>query len=151
MLAIALVLGPVYEHPAEARVEVSVTQIGFPTLRSGNVVRSGQWVPVTVDLALVEQSSFDGSVRVAQLDSDGDECYDSVDVHLRIESGGVQRIRLYVPTNTARGKGLLACELLDAQGDAVEVLTGGHLAYRAHYPEPTVTFTDEDFIILSLS
>ena len=119
---------------ALARVEFTITRVGFPTLRSGDVVRQGEWVPIIVDLALIEQQQeFNGTLRIAQFDSDGDECFDSVDVHLRAETGGTQRLHLYVPANVWRGQLKFAFELLNSEGEAVEVLSEGELTYR---PEP---------------
>ena len=88
-----------------------------------DVVRSGGWVPIVVDLELVGQSEFFGTVRVGQRDVDGDECYDSVSVHLREESGGAQRVMLYALANphAVGNRGRFVVELFDADVVVVAV------------------------------
>ncbi|MHC4696436.1 MAG: hypothetical protein ACYTFA_06825 [Planctomycetota bacterium] len=148
--AMLLVLQP---PTALGRVEFTITRVGFPTLRSGDVVRQGEWVPIIVDLALIEQQQeFDGTLRIAQFDSDGDECFDSVDVHLRAETGGTQRLHLYVPANVRRGQLKFTFELLNLEGEAVEVLSEGELTYRPEPAQrPTYIPNDDAILILSLS
>lgn len=136
---------------AFARIEVNVTQVGFPTLRSGHVVRHGSWSALIVDLALVGEASFDGTIRVAQFDNDGDRCFDEVDVHLRTESGGTQRVYLYALINQTRGPALPGVELFDDDGEAVEVLSQGVITGRAEPPESPTIIADDDLLILSIS
>lgn len=136
---------------AWARVEVNVTRVGFPTLRSGHVVRAGEWVPVVVDLALIEQARMDGSLRLAQLDDDGDECYDSVEVHLLAETGGAQQYHLYVPANPLRGAGKFFVELISPEGAAVEVVSQGELTYRAKAAQHPTVLSDDDLLVLSVA
>ncbi len=135
------------------RVEFTVSRVGFPTLRSGDAVRAGQWVPLIVDLALVEQeTTFDGTLQIAQFDRDGDECYDRVDVHLRSETGGTQRLHLYIPANVWRGQLKFAFELLNSEGEAVEVLSEGKLTFRPEPAQrPTYLPNDDAILIVSLS
>ncbi|UCE60606.1 MAG: hypothetical protein JSU63_02425 [Phycisphaerales bacterium] len=144
----ALCLAPA---SAIATVEVAITHVGFPTLRSGDVVRAGQWVPIIVDLDLVDEQTFDGTIRVSQFDLDGDECFDSVEVHLRADTGGAQRHYLYIPVNVLHGRGQFPIELFDAQGGAVKVLSQGELTYHPRPNQYTVAISDDDLLILSLS
>lgn len=132
-------------------VEVHVTRAGFPTLQQGDVVRSGAWVPLIVDLALTDQQSFDGSVRVAQFDDDGDECYDRVDVHLRGETGGTQRLYLYALPNTLRNQGRFVVELFSDEGEPVKVVSQGELTFRAEPALRPVGIADDEVLILSVS
>jgi hypothetical protein len=146
--ASATLTAPATTH---ATVEVNVTRVGFPTLERGDVVRNGAWTPLIVDLALVEQQSFDGTLRVGQLDIDGDECYDSVGVHLRAETGGTQRVYLYIPANPLRSQGRMHVELRDEEGTAVRVLSQGELTLQAQPAQIPSVIGDEDILVLSLS
>lgn len=138
--------------PLHGTVEVNVTRVGFPTLRTGAVVRPGAWAPVIVDVALTgPQQAFDGTLRVAQFDGDGDRCYDRVDVHLRAETGGNQRVYLYVPMNLSRERGALSVEVIGPEGEAVEVLCQGELTYLAAASQELQTIADDDLLILSMS
>jgi len=150
-LAVVACAAVLAASPAFGLVEVVVTRVGFPTLRSGRVVRPGHWTPVVVDLALVDQASFDGSVRVSQMDNDGDQCFDRVDVHLRAETGGSRRVVLYVPAYTERGEGSAACELLTPEGEPIQFLSAGVLSFQASLPDWPVAIPDDDVLILSVS
>ncbi|MCH8243162.1 MAG: hypothetical protein IH897_11220, partial [Planctomycetes bacterium] len=132
-------------------VEVNVTRVGFPTLQRGDVVRSGAWIPIIVDLSLVDKQSFSGSIRVAQFDADGDECFDRVDVHLRAETGGTQRHYLYVLANPSRSQGRFVLELFNDEGEPVKVLSQGELTFRAFPAEQPAVIGDDDIVILSVS
>lgn len=136
---------------AQARVEVNVSHVGFPRVQGGDVIRSGAWIPIIVDLALAQQTSFDGSVRAAQVDNDGDECFDAVDVHLRVETGGSQRVYLYVPANPLRSQERFFVEVRTAAGEAVKVVTQGEVSYRAKPAEPPTVIAPDDLLVLSIS
>ena len=100
VLSLFIALG----SPATVRadIELTVTRVGFPSL-TGPIVRNGAWTPVVVDLSLLgARESFDGVLRIAQTDNDGDECFDSLAVHLRQNSGGGQSFTVYVPSNPIR-------------------------------------------------
>ena len=118
--AILTLFACTFGNSAEARVEVNISHVGFPRVQGGDVIRSGVWIPIIVDLALAEQTSFDGSVRTAQVDNDGDECFDTVDVHIRAETGGSQRVYLYVPANPLRNQERFFVEVRTADGEAVK-------------------------------
>ncbi len=135
---------------AWAVVEANITHVGFPVFPGGHAVRNGHWTPVTIDLSLIEQSSFDGSARMAQLDGDGDECYDTVEIHLRQDNGGTQRIQLYVPARSIRGEMKLYVEFFDAHGEAAQVLSQGLLGYRAVPTEPPIIISDDNVLIISI-
>lgn len=136
---------------ALARVEVNVDRIGYPTLRSGNVVRNGIWTPVRVTIDLVDQPAFDGSVRIAQFDNDGDECYDLVDVHLRAETGGSRELDLFALANPDRGQSRFFVEVFDDNGEAVQVVSQGVLTYRASPAQQPVVIDDNDLLLVSVS
>ena len=138
---------------AQARVEVNVSHVGFPRVQGGDVIRSGAWIPIIVDLALAEQPSFDGSVRAAQIDNDGDECFDTVEVHLRSETGGSQRVYLYVPANPLRSRSQdwFFVEVKSADGEAVKVVTQGEVSYRARPAEQPTVIASDDLLVLSIS
>ena len=134
-----------------ADIELTVTRVGFPSL-TGPIVRNGTWTPVVVDLSLLgARESFDGVLRIAQSDNDGDECFDSLDVHLRQNSGGGQSFTLYVPSNPARGQGKFIVELLDDEGEAVEAISGGVARFRAVPDQQPSVVSDDELIILDLS
>lgn len=136
---------------ANAALEVNVTRVGYPTLSGADVVRPGMWTPVVVDLSLVNQSSFDGIVRAGQLDQDGDEAVDQVEVHVTAATGGHQRVTLYVLPSFVGRQGRLVVEVQTMEGETVEVVTQGELARLAlpgRLPEP---IHDEDLLILSVS
>ena len=139
--------------PSLGSVELHISRIGFPTVRTGTVIRSGAYIPIVVDLALIEQSSFDGTLRTAQFDTDGDECYDSVEVHLRVETGGAQRFTLYALANPVRARGRFSVELLDLKEEAVQVVSQGILTFRAVSPaqRQPLAIGSDDILILSVS
>ncbi len=150
LLSVVLVLLPA-PRPARATVEVTVTRVGFPTLNSGSVIRNGAWMPIVVDLDLIDQSSFDGWLRTAQFDDDGDACIDAVEVHLRVETGGTATRTLYVPASPGRNSGKCEVELLTDRGEAVEVLSQGELTYRASPGQVPQHVDDDAVVVLSLS
>ena len=70
VLSLFIALG----SPATVRadIELTVTRVGFPSL-TGPIVRNGAWTPVVVDLSLLgAREGFDGVLRIAQSDNDGD-------------------------------------------------------------------------------
>ncbi len=137
--------------PCHAEIEVNVTHVGFPTIKLGDVVRSGQWIPITVDVALVNQPTFSGSMRVGQLDVDGDECYDIVPVHLMAESGGSKRYYLYALPNPHTNEGRFFVELFDTEGNAVEVISAGESTFKAAPAQLGQAIDDNMLLILSIS
>lgn len=132
-------------------VEVNVTRVGFPTLPAGDVIRNGAWVPVMVDVSLLKGVSFDGTLRVAQTDSDGDEAYDSVEVHLRQETGGTQRYYLYVVANAVRADPRFRVEVRGVEGETVQVASQGELTDLAAPSQQPRVLPDDDLLILSVS
>ncbi len=136
--------------PAFARVEVQISHVGFPAV-GGDIIRAGCWTPIYVDVSLVDQPLFDGSIRAAQLDTDGDEAFDSVEVHLRAESGGHTRIILYVLANPVAGDGKFAVELRDLESSVVQVISDGVLAARAVPSEIPDIVSHDDVVVLSVA
>lgn len=136
---------------AQARLEVNVSHVGFPRVQGGDLIRGGAWIPITVDITLADQASFDGSVRSAQVDNDGDECFDTVDVHIRAETGGSQRVHLYVPANPLRSQERYFVEVRNADGEAVKVVSQGEVSYQAHPAEPPAVIDPDDVLVLSVS
>ena len=132
------------------RLEVNVTHVGFPAVGRGDIVRAGCWTPVTVDLALVDLAEFHGTVRAAQFDTDGDQCSDAVEVHLRAETGGAQRVTLYVPANLEASNGQMQLQVRDADGSTVQVISQGVLTTRATSPDSPSVVDSDDLVVLSL-
>lgn len=149
-VAIAIALLAAFTAPAVARVEVTVTRVGFPEVGEGDIVRVGAWAPIHVDVDLIDQASFDGLVRAAQFDTDGDRAFDEVPIHLRSESGG-RRIVLYLVPNPERGDPSFWVELLDEEGEAVEVVSQGQLTFRAEPAQQPRLVGADDLVILSVS
>lgn len=145
--SLALVIGT----PASARIAVNVTRVGFPSLRTGDIVRNGAWAPVIVDLDLLDSPSFDGSLRIAQYDNDGDQCYDGVDVHLMADTSPSRRYFLYIPTNQQRARDSFSVEVIDAEGQVVEVVSQGELSLFAKPSQIPTTIEPDDIVVLSLS
>ncbi len=138
-------------RPVRADLEVNVTRVGFPTLPpQGDVVRTGQWAPVIVDVALIAQDRFDGVVRVGQFDVDGDECFDSHDLHLRNETEGV-RLYLYLLPNQSQNQGRFIVEVFDEAGEAVEVVSQGELTFQAEPAQAPTVLDDDSVLIMSMS
>ncbi|MEK6676974.1 MAG: hypothetical protein AABZ47_15140 [Planctomycetota bacterium] len=135
---------------SQAHIEVNVTRIGFPTIHSGDVVRSGAWTPIVVDVALVNQPVFDGFVRLAQFDTDGDAAFDELEVHIRAETGGSQRVTLYALPNFQKGQGKFDVELQTMARETVEVVCQGELTRRARAAQPSQLISDDDLVILSV-
>jgi hypothetical protein len=149
LLACAAAVGPT--GTARGAVEINVTRVGFPTLTHGSVIRNGVWVPIIVDIALIDQAAFDGSVRVGQYDIDGDECYDTVGVHLRADTKESERLFLYALANSVRNRGRFDVEVFDEDGAAVQVVSQGALTYQAAPASRPTTIADDDILILSVS
>ena len=135
---------------AQAGVIVNVFRVGYPS-SGGPVIRTGAWIPVIVDVSLDKQAGFDGTLRLAQYDNDGDRCYDSVEVHVHADTGGSLRRVLYVPANPVGGR--IAVELLDTEGSVVEVIANGELTRAARPPSeaPPRSISAGTFYILSMS
>ena len=136
--------------PAFGRVEINVTHVGFPAIGRGDIIRAGCWTPILVDLSLVDQAEFHGTLRAAQFDTDGDQCVDVVEVHLRAETGGTQRLTLYVPANPVVANNLFSVELLDSDGSTVQVVSQGVLAARAAPADVPSVVSQDDLVILSV-
>ena len=134
-----------------ASIIVDVSHVGLPSTQGRDILRSGAWVPVVVDVTLDAQNAFDGTLRVAQTDNSGDRCYDSVEVHLQQSTGGMQRYYLYVPANTAYNQPSFEVELLNEDGEVVEVVAAGELAIRAKPLRPPMGISDDDVYILRIS
>lgn len=152
LLTAALAIAAALSARAHAAVEVNVTHVGFRAVGRGDVVRAGSWAPVLVDLALTaQQVSFDGRLRVGQTDSDGDECYDEVEVHLRVDTGGTQRAVLYTLPSSHSGATRVYVELFDTEGRATPVVSQGELTFRAIPAQQPELARDDDVIILEVS
>lgn len=151
VLACAAIFSGLTGGSADAHIEVNVTRIGFPTVQLGHVVRSGAWVPIIVDVALVNQQMFDGTIRVSQFDNDGDECYDAVGIHLRVGTLESRRVYLYIPANPARGKGRFVVEVSDEDGEVVSVVSQGVLSHQAEAAQRPSVISDDDILFLSIS
>jgi len=142
---------------ATAAVNVNVTQVGFPVVGrassfgNANVVRRTTWTPIIVDLDLIDQTAFDGTLHVAQFDTDGDQHFDNVEIHLRADTGGNQRVWLYTMVNPHRDSGRVYVELLDQQGEVQQIITAGEQAFRAGPVDDKQAIQIDDDALLILS
>ncbi|RME40262.1 MAG: hypothetical protein D6788_03695 [Planctomycetota bacterium] len=134
-----------------APLQVVLTRIGFPGSR-GNFVRNGTWTPVVVDISSVSGEPFDGEVRVARADADGDVTVDRMPVHLDRPPADHVRITLYALAGAASGRDAFPVEIRDDQGRLVQV----------YAPDPTyqvrptegaepLDIGPDDVLILSVS
>lgn len=153
-----LLIFALFVTPALATIEVNVTHIGFaakngPVDSVGlDIVRQSAWAPIVVDLALTEQQpSFDGWMRVGQRDRDGDECFDQVEVHLRSETGGTQRLFLYIPPVMNRAGSQLGVRLFDNDGNAIKVVSQGETSYFAAPAQPPTSIEDNALVVLEIT
>lgn len=137
---------------ARAAIEVNVTHAGFPGISpASDVYRYGVWVPIIVDLALIGQPAFDGFVRTSQSDADGDACVDSVEVHLRAESGGAQRVYLYSIASPNDRDRAFQVELRSSTGELVQVISEGAPTFHARPVGETQAIGHDEWLILSVS
>lgn len=136
---------------APAELHVDDLRIGFRTIKEGNVVRSGAWVPITVGVSIYNQPAFDGILRVGQFDSDGDLCYDTVEIHLQAE--GTNRVvrHLYVPVNPRRSNLTFTLEVLNDAGEIVEVIHDGEPKSQVRASESFNVLEDDRLLILEVS
>lgn len=137
---------------ASAELVLNITHIGFPSL-SGHVIRRGTWTPVIVDASLVNESRFDGYLRIAQFDTDGDAGFDTVELHLGEAPANSKRLFLYMLANPERARGDYYVEAFDSEGRAVKVISQGEPTYQARPPEGGAPrdIGHDDTLILSLS
>lgn len=140
--------------PAAARGEliVDIAHVGFPA-SDGDIIRTGAWTPVSVDVSLVGEESFEGSLRIAQIDLDGDVVVDEVPVSVRAETGGIARRFLYVPAaNPMREHpgARFSVEVLNADGEVLEVVSAGAPTRRVTLPQPPQMVSDDEYVILSI-
>ncbi len=149
----ALALAGGLAMSSSADIHVNVSHIGFRQIGDGGSqgLRIGSWVPIVVDVWLVGQEAFDGTLRVAQPDNDGDEAFDSVTVHLRSESGGAMRYFLYVIANPLRQGSSFAVELISTEGDRVEVIANGETVTKAKSAAPWSLVPADSLFILNLA
>lgn len=152
---IAFLLTP---WPAAARVLVDVSHVGIPVagvsdavVVGGDVVRVGSWAPVIVDVSIEGESGFDGTLRIGQFDHDGDLCYDAIPVVLHGETGANKRYYLYVPANPKDGRLPFSLELVDADGEIVEVVCNGKLTTKPAPPQPPLPISHDHLVILEVS
>ena len=148
MVLTAGLLGEAHVHAA---LIVDEYRIGFRTITEGSVVRVGAWVPITVGISLENQPAFDGILRVGQFDSDGDLCYDSVEIHLQAE--GTNRVvrDLYIPANPRRSDLTFTLEVLNDAGDIVQVIHNGEPKSQVQPAEPFSVLDDDRALILEVS
>lgn len=139
---------------AQARILVDLVHIGFPVRDyPQGVVRTGYWTPLVVDVTLEGEAAFDGVLRLAQPDADGDLATDMVEVHLLTSTGGQQRYWLYFLPNPVRGPDQIRIqiELLDAEGQATQVIYNGAPTYSIIPEDPVRVLSARDKLIMSIS
>ena len=142
---------------AWATVVGEIVSIGFPSVGGASegrdVVRTGAWVSVVVDLALKEQASFDGWVRVSQPDKDGDLCYDMQKVQLLGETS--RRYWLYVLAHGGDGSSFrvadYSVEVLSGDNVRVELESGGQRVGVLTPRTAPETLTADEYLVLSVS
>lgn len=140
-----------------------VVRVGYLADTGGqetrSVIRVGAWTPVVVDLALLQQTSFDGILRLRQFDRDGDIYVDSVPVHLAdTGSGARQRYWLYTVANPQdKREHDYEVELLESEsGDEsdarlVQVISGSVPVNAMVPPMRPERLTDDACLILEIS
>ncbi len=152
-IALGVAIFGVAGSPASGQVVGRVVHVGFPT-SYGDSVRTGGWAPVIVDLSLRGADHFNGYLRVAQRDKDGDLPYDQVKVLLQADSSPQRRYVLYCVVGPAADSGgLIRIEVLNEDGEAVRVASEGDPSLSdalmpAQMPE---RLQDDSRLILSLS
>jgi len=136
---------------APAALIVDEFRVGLRTIGEGSVVRSGAWVPITVGVSLENEPAFDGILRVGQFDSDGDLCYDTVEIHLQAE--GTNRVvrHLYIPANPRRSDLTFTLEVLNSADEVVEVIHDGEPKSQVRPAEPFSVLDDDRLLILEVS
>lgn len=147
VLMLALMSG--WTTAADAAVVGDIVSVGFRAgidgAGGGAVVRVGNWAPVVVQLSLENQGSFQGYLRVQQVDSDGDYCFDEWPCALQAESGA-QRFHLYIPV--AAGPCGIKVTVLNSERDVIEVISGGRPVRQLTPPVPLQTIPARDDLIL---
>lgn len=158
VLAWAVLVTLSFPTASPARIICDVINAGLNARGSGlgtrRVVRLGAWAPIVVQLTLEGQTQFNGTLRVAQRDRDGDVCYDYHDVLLRVGADGAatREYTLYtLPTVTANGGVNIEIELLDEDGQIVKVAYGGEFVTTMRPVAEPVVLSDDDYLILSVS
>ncbi len=152
-----VLLGTSATPQAHAAININITQVGFPAINgtgtNANVIRKSAWTPIIVDLDLIDETAFDGTLRVAQFDGDGDQYFDRVDIHLRAETGGAQRVWLYTLVNPNRNEGQVFVELLGPQGEMVEFISAGERVLAAGPVDNNqpVQIDDNAMLVLSVT
>ncbi|MCH8959041.1 MAG: hypothetical protein IH835_06270, partial [Proteobacteria bacterium] len=142
--------GLLVSAPVQAGVIGRIVHVGYPT-SYGHVVRAGSWVPVVVELTLEGQSSFEGALRVEQPDRDGDLASDQVRVQLRGEGTAPRRYVLYcVASSRPGGDTSFSVDLLDGDGNAVEIVSDGKLVQRLKPGQQPEVLVRDEYLILEL-
>ncbi|HUU83447.1 MAG TPA: hypothetical protein VM243_08090 [Phycisphaerae bacterium] len=152
ILCSMIALGAVLVAPAtvHARLIGRIVHIGYPTAY-GDVIRAGAWVPVTVELSLEGQSSFEGTLRVEQPDRDGDLVSDQVRVQLRGEPAGPRRYTMYCAAAPTTQEVAFAIDVLDADGNVVEIIHNGELVRSLKPGQPPDVLVGDEYLLLELS
>lgn len=141
----------------EARIAGEIVSVGFQArgaaAGSGRVVRLGGWTPIVVELTLEGLSAFNGRLRVAQRDRDGDVCYDYQEVvGLSADTRPIQKYTLYtLPTVGPDGEVDIRVELLNDEDERIEMVSQGRLSPFILPPERPVVLDDDQDLILEIS
>lgn len=145
--------------PARAEVLADIVAIGYP-FPNGWGYRQGAWTPVVVEIALLNQTAFDGRLRLQQPDRDGDFPVDEVEVHLiqaNDSPAAPRRYTLYAlahPTGSA-DRDFVQVQLFsqteDGQlGSVVEVISQGARERTLSIPQNLIEVGEDDLAILSV-
>ena len=152
--AVLLILS--FPAASPARIIGDVVSAGLNARGTGfggrRVVRIGAWTPIVVQLTLEGQTQFNGTLRVAQRDRDGDVCYDYHDVLLNVDSRATRTYTLYtLPTVGPDGGVKIDVELLNEEGEVAEMVSSGRLVRSLHPADAPVVLSDDEYLILEVS
>ena len=139
-----------------ARVIGDVVSAGFNARGAGiggrHVVRLGHWTPVVVQLTLEGQTQFEGRLRVAQRDRDGDVGYDYHEILLNADSAASRTYTLYtLPSLGADGAIDLSVELVDQDDVLVEMVSAGRLVRALRAADTPTVLPDDETLILDVA
>lgn len=134
----------------EARIIGGVVQAGFK-VREGAACRTGEWLPILVELRAEGGETFSGVLRVEQKDTDGDRCAVETPVALSPDSPEPRRFWLYVPADLSDSKEV-AVRLFDDDGNVTPVVaTDGTIVDRMMGPYEPFDLDTEATLILDIS
>lgn len=153
--ACAIWISSLFAAAAHGAVVGEIVRIGYPSVggvyEGRDLVRGGAWVPVVVDLSVEGAGSFDGWIRIAQPDRDGDLCFDTQKVQLVSDAGG-RRYTLYVLANPqADRSSAFSVEIRNSENRRIAVMSRGRSVDVLTPVQPPEMLTARHFLVLSVS